>query len=276
MAQGISLHIGVDFVDVAHYGDGNRLTGCTNDAKAMQTIADSLDYTSTILLDEEATTRNLIMRVREAAEALVEGDTFFITYSGHGGQMPDLSGDEGGNDETLCLFDRQYRDDELNRQLARFVEGVKIIWVSDSCHAENNYKNLAEEPQEAGLPPIKSIGIDTPVDVFNRNKGAYQDWLSDGDFLKASTPKLSATLIQLAACQEKQLSRAALEDDPDPLSVFTRELVNRWDGGNFDGTYKELIDVIVGTIPIDLQQTPQLVLGGQENTELVNTKPFII
>ncbi|MGB1256529.1 MAG: hypothetical protein ACPG51_11745, partial [Thiolinea sp.] len=58
---------------------------------------------------------------------------FLMTYSGHGGQIWDQSGDDpDGKDETLCLFDRQYRDDELNRQLARFTADVKILWISGS------------------------------------------------------------------------------------------------------------------------------------------------
>lgn len=276
MAKGISLHMGVDVVSIDHYDDEMRLFGCIQDAQAMQTVADSLGYKSTLLLNEQATTRNLITNIREAAEVLGEGDTFFITYSGHGGQVPDFSGDEGDNDETLCLYDRQYRDDEFNRQLARFSEGVKIVWVSDSCHAENNFKNIAEEPEEAGLPLVKSIGIDTSVDVFKAHKNAYQTWYDGSDFLKATTPKLPATLIQLAACKEKQLSRAAAEDDPNPLSLFTKALMSVWNNGHFDGSYQALIDQIVPLIHPDYDQTPQLVLGGQENTAVADSKPFVI
>lgn len=275
MAKGISLHVGIDYVDVNHYGDEMRLLGCINDAQAMQSIADGLGYESTILLDGQATTRELIIRIRKAAESLVAGDTFFITYSGHGGQLPDLSGDEGGNDESLCLFDRQYRDDEFNRQLARFVKGVKVIWVSDSCHAANNFKNLDEDSEETEFPIAKTIGMDTAVEVIKANKKAYNDWMLDGDFLKSSTPKLPATLIQLAACKEEQLSRAAVEGESPALSAFTKQLVRVWNNGNFDGNYQQLIAQIVQMIPAVYDQTPQLVMGGQENAQLVDTKPFV-
>jgi len=39
-----------------------------------------------------------------AAKALAAGDLFFMTYSGHGGQVPDVSGDEPDKkDETWCF-----------------------------------------------------------------------------------------------------------------------------------------------------------------------------
>ena len=42
------------------------------------------------------------------------GDRFFISYSGHGPQVPDVNGDESeGMDGTWCLSDRMFVDDDL-------------------------------------------------------------------------------------------------------------------------------------------------------------------
>jgi len=276
MQQGISLHIGVNIVDINHYGDENTLYGCRNDAIAMQTIADKQNFESSILLDDQATTTNVIQKITQAADRLKEGDSFFMTYSGHGGQVLDESGDDKDNDETLCLFDRQYRDDEFNRQLARFVSGVKIIWVSDSCHATNNFRNLDDSENEETLPPSRSLGLNKSVEVLKNNKSVYADWFAHGDFMRASTPTIAASLLQLAACKEEQLSGDAFEDDPHPQGVFTSRLLHVWDQGNFSGTYQALIDQVGNRIPADWNQTPQLVLGGHVEDKFAEEKPFII
>ena len=64
------------------------------------------------------------------------GDIFWITYSGHGSQVPDQNGDESdGLDETWCLYDCQILDDTLFDLWSRFKEGVRIVIFSDSCHS---------------------------------------------------------------------------------------------------------------------------------------------
>jgi len=277
MPKGISLHIGVNVVDVNHYGNENRLRGCHNDASAMQKIADKQQFKSNILLDEEATTDNVIPLITEAANTLQAGDMFFITYSGHGGQVADVSGDEGGNDETLCLFNREYRDDEFNSALAHFKSGVRILWISDSCHATNNFKNLEDEADESDAPPPpRTIGLDQSMEVLKKNPDVYEVWLKDGDLSVANAPEIPASLVQLAACKEEQLSGDAFKDDPNPKGVFTTRLLKIWDDGAFSGTYQDLIDEIVQLIPKHWNQTPQMVQSGSMEKGFAKQKPFTI
>ena len=74
--------------------------------------------------------------MRSAAKTLQGGDLFFLTYSGHGGQVPDVNGDEADKkDETWCLYDGQLIDDELYFELSKFAAGVRILVLSDSCHS---------------------------------------------------------------------------------------------------------------------------------------------
>lgn len=114
-ARGISLHIGLNAVSAAAYGgwDG-PLAACEFDANDMAVIAKSRGMKSTVLLTKKGTRANVLGGMRSAAKALNAGDLFFITYSGHGGQIPDVSGDESDKqDETWCLYDGQLIDDEL-------------------------------------------------------------------------------------------------------------------------------------------------------------------
>src|SRR5262245_53968609 len=131
-AKGASLHIGLNAVSGAAYGgwDG-PLAACEFDANDMAAIAKSKRMKSTTLLTKKATRSSVLSGIRDAAKALTAGDFFFLTYSGHGGQVPDVTGDEADKqDETWCLYDGQLIDDELYFELSRFKSGVRILVLS--------------------------------------------------------------------------------------------------------------------------------------------------
>ncbi len=159
--RGISIHVGVDKVDPAHYGSEMALGSCKNDANGMRELADELGYESTVYLDENATTANFIAFLRTAASDLFCGDSLLISFSGHGGQLLNTSNDYEPdlNDETLCFFDRMFIDDELSALLAEFREGVRVHIVFDSCHSGTAFKDV--------------FGI-IPTSLESQLKGDYQ------------------------------------------------------------------------------------------------------
>src|SRR5690242_5428483 len=115
MANAKSIHIGLNHVDPSAYnGWDGALAGCINDATDMQTIATGLGYQSVMLVDSEATADRVIAEIGQAAADLQPGDILLLSYSGHGGQVDDVNGDESDAlDETWVLWDRQLIDDEL-------------------------------------------------------------------------------------------------------------------------------------------------------------------
>ena len=137
MPNARSIHIGLNYVDPGAYnGWDGELSGCINDATDMQSIADSLGYSSTRLTDSEATSYRVISEIGSAADELESGDILFLSYSGHGGQVDDVNGEEDDSlDETWCLYDRQLVDDELFCLWSRFNPGVRVVVLSDSCHS---------------------------------------------------------------------------------------------------------------------------------------------
>ena len=138
MGKGTSLNIGLNSVDPNHYGgwDG-QLAGCENDANDMAKIARASNFDVKKLLTKDGTVENVKGSIHSAAQELKSGDYFFLSYSGHGGQLSDLNRDERDDhyDETWCLYDREFVDDELNVCLRDFQEGVRIFVLSDSCHS---------------------------------------------------------------------------------------------------------------------------------------------
>ena len=89
MSQGISVHIGLNRVDPRHYqGWDGQLAACEADAKDMQVLAQKQKFkSSTLLLTGAATALAVSAAIQGAAKTLKSGDLFFLTYSGHGGQV---------------------------------------------------------------------------------------------------------------------------------------------------------------------------------------------
>src|SRR4030095_3708620 len=109
----------------------------------MADIARSRKFTVKRLLPRSATRRAVLAGIARAAAALRSGDFFLLTYSGHGGQVPDRNHDEPAfKAETWCLYDGELIDDEINRALARFKAGVRVLVLSDSCHSGTVTKRM--------------------------------------------------------------------------------------------------------------------------------------
>ncbi|MEY2518582.1 MAG: metacaspase [Verrucomicrobiota bacterium] len=132
---GVSLHLGTSRLDPNAYGgwDG-ALQGAVPDANAMQGLAGSLGYQTNIFVDTLARRDYLLSALGTLSATLRSGDTLLLTMSGHGAQVPDLTGAEPDKrQETWVLFDREILASELYGQFASFKTGVIIIVVQDSA-----------------------------------------------------------------------------------------------------------------------------------------------
>ena len=113
MPIGASLHIGLNAVDPKHYsGWDGQLTACEFDANDMQALAKARRFTKrTKRLTKKATRSRVLADIKAAAAKLKRNDIFFLTYSGHGGQVPNTGHDlePDGFDETWCLYDIRHR-----------------------------------------------------------------------------------------------------------------------------------------------------------------------
>src|SRR4051794_31375053 len=82
MAQGQSIHIGLNHVDPnAYNGWDGALSGCINDANDMQSIAQGEGFSPTLLIDDQATAAAVISAIGSAAQQLSSDDILVITYS---------------------------------------------------------------------------------------------------------------------------------------------------------------------------------------------------
>jgi len=275
MIQAKSLHIGLNFVDPNHYGgwDG-KLNSCERDANDMQSIASSQGFATTKILREEATRKNVLDYLAKASKEMRSGDILHISYAGHGGQVPDTSGEEvDGMDETWCLFDGQLLDDELKACWTKFQKGVRIFVVSDSCHSGTiTRKNKPfmgtiynPNPDHDTYAVPRTIPSEMALTTYEDNKSFYQ---ALGRSAKKNGFGIKATVLLISACQDNQVAMGGLFN-----GRFTAALKNIWNGGNFRGSYHRFYKQIVQLLPPE--QTPNLLTIGQENTNFVmKQRPF--
>jgi metacaspase-1 len=278
MAKGLALTIGLNAVDPRHYAGWNgRLQACEADARDMADIARSRKFTVKRLLTRSATRRAVLAGIARAAAALRSGDFFLLTYSGHGGQVPDRNHDEPDlQDETWCLYDGELIDDEINQALARFKAGVRVLVLSDSCHSGTVTKAMfyaargatgAGAASAADRIRYRNMPREVALRTYRAHRTMY-DKLQDaikGDPRAA----VRAAVILISGCQDNQLSQ-----DGDFNGLFTANLLRVWKEGRFRGSYRVFHSAIVRNMPPD--QTPKLFTIGASVRGFEGQQPFTV
>ena len=283
MTTGYSLHIGLNAVNASSYdGWSGTLRACENDARDMAAIAASLGYQSTILLTKAATARKVVAAITKAAGAMEAGDIFWLTYSGHGGQVPDRNGDEATADsgeigetadrydETWVLYDRMLVDDELWALWSLFPAKTRIVMLSDSCHSGT----VSKAPLGPGTRPARKPAVASrrlPLDVEERTYAAHRRLY---DRIQRSVPTtaaadVKATIELVSGCQDNQESM-----DGRVNGLFTEQLLKAWDDGAFTGSVKRLRDVVSKRMPPT--QTPNHYVVGPTNRTFLSSRAFSI
>ena len=282
MPRSMSLHVGLNSVDPAHYdGWDGQLTACEFDANDMRAIAESLGYDETTsLLTAEATAEAIMGEIERASGALEAGDIFFLSYSGHGGQVPDGNDDEDATDhmdETWVAYDRQIVDDELYALYGTFADGVRVVVLSDSCHSGSVTKAIDQEvpdkvatreTADAQSPRYRALPWDVTVNTYREHRDLY-----DGIQKQVPTTKpdeIAARVLLLSGCQDDQLSSDGMAN-----GLFTEKLLGVWDRGAWDGGgYPAFQAAIVATMPPD-QQSVYFPIG-TPNADFEAQKPFTV
>lgn len=272
MAKGIALHIGLNSVDPKHYeGWSGPLNACEADANDMADLAQTRGFTAAKLLTKKATRNAVLKGIGDAAKKLKSGDMFFLTYSGHGGQLPDLNGIEpDGKDETWCLYDGELVDDELYSSWGAFAAGVRILLLSDSCHSGSVSKAIhyATKSRNGPAPVYRAMPDEVALRVYQNNKKLYDPILKRRDLAKA-LKSVKASVLLVSGCQDNQLSQ-----DGTFNGLFTGTLKAIWNGGTFVGSYRRFHTAIGSKMPPD--QTPKLSMVGASNAAFMAQQPFAI
>lgn len=278
MPQAISIHVGLNEVDPKHYqGWNGKLVACEFDANDMEKLASGRGFESKKLLTKEATAEALTSALKKASQKLESGDTLLLTYSGHGGQVPDANGDEKDRmDETWVLYNRQMVDDELYSLFGTFKPGVRIAIFSDSCHSGTVAKDAMDavgpdrmarsvNGGDSQQPRVKGMPDEVVRSVYEANKDEYDEiQKSLPPFDKAN---IGASVILTSGCQDNQTSL-----DGDKNGLFTQTLLEVWNNGAFTSGYRTFRRRIARQMPP--WQSPNLFIVGAPDPTFANQVPF--
>ncbi|MFO7257681.1 MAG: caspase family protein [Bacteroidota bacterium] len=277
MPKGYSLHIGLNTVNPDHYdGWDGRLVACESDAIQMSEIAKKMNFASIdVKLTKEATRDQFKDIVRSYSKKLQPGDLFLLTYSGHGGQLPDLNNDEADAiDETWCMYDGQIADDEIYELWSGFKEGVRVLVFSDSCHSGTVVRDML-----AGITSniVGENGTEIryrfmPWNVANKtymkNRSFYDEILYNPK-TKEDAKNIKCTVRLISGCQDNQYSL-----DGPFNGLFTGTLLRIWNNGRFKGNYDKFHKAILNVMP--RSQSPNHFVIGKHDPVFADQSPFQI
>lgn len=239
---GYALHIALNEVDASRYGTRALLNICENDANAYAEIATCQGF-SVIekLYGRQATVAQLYDRMKKFSDEQRPGDYFLLTFSGHGGRIPDRDNDEkSGYDQCWCFYDARVPDDNLFNLWPQFATALRVFIISDSCYSGSMLRSLF------GYDPFRQHASSQPVDrTLHRglNKSPF------------CAPSIRCRIRLLSGAKEDKLAEGGKVH-----SLFTRELLRVWQGGSFQGTYDSFYDRLSLALP-STKKPGQMSLG---------------
>lgn len=265
--MGFALAIGLNKVNPNDYsGWSGVLSGCENDAKDMAAIASSQGFIVDTLITKKATRENLRKKLECLSEKLKSGDLLVVSYSGHGGNIEDANGDEenDGLDETWCLYDGEFIDDELFELWRKFQPGVRILVFSDSCHSgtvirmlnrdlnkrdQQSMDDLDKKWQEKTKLSIEKSSLSNAVNSSKMSSPrsmsprilakVYHDHKDFYEKIGKAAPKedpsmVKASIILISGCKDVQTSL-----DGKKNGLFTEKIKEVWQNGSFQGDHEK-------------------------------------
>ncbi|KAK9239944.1 caspase domain-containing protein [Lipomyces kononenkoae] len=236
-----ALLIGINYI-----GQRNQLKGCINDVKNVSNfLVQRYGYRyedMVILSDDQMNQRSIPTKANmiDAMQWLVRNaqpnDSLFFHYSGHGGQTPDLDGDEeDGYDEVIYPVDYQTAghlvDDDMHDIMVRPLQpGVRLTAIFDSCHSGTaldlpyiySTQGVLKEPnlaKEAGMGLLSAFGAYSRGDLVGAIssiatvvKGATSGGGSRAAEVTRRTKTSPADVIMFSGCKDSQTSADSFEN----------------------------------------------------------------
>ena len=205
------LTVGINYV-----GTQYALAGCINDVKNIEAQLKTYfpkckEYRS--LTDEAAnplkpTRKNILDGIAWLVAGLKAGENVVFHFSGHGGLLRDINGDEVSGMDS-CIYPLNGKnmetisDDELRAQLAaKIPAGSKCFVVLDCCHSGSavDLRCAWQAPQPNTL-------------TYTEDK---------------RYPKSAGTILFLSGCHDTQTAADTVGKDNKPCGALTMALLDTW------------------------------------------------
>jgi hypothetical protein len=220
-------------------GTANDLQGCVNDANDWCALLTEYGFEASLMLDSQATRQNIKTALDSLVASASEGDVVVFTYSGHGTQVFDWSGDEGDSyDEAIYVYDGTILDDELRVIVDGLDPRATLVVISDSCFSGSVTRLIPENARPRFMP----------VDGVSENRMVRQRFL---------LPESGMPEILVSGCSDSEYSYDAEIDGRynGAMSAMALRVIRQ----NPGLTYNEFYARLRGYLPSSAYpQTPQL------------------
>jgi len=202
------FHIGLNY-----YGSAYQLGGCENDAREMRNRAratvKSYYITQFYLATNVCTAGFLLDAIAGFARMMKKSDTLYLTFSGHGTQIPGNEAD--GMQEGICLWAgsriQVVKDSDLRAQLQK-ISGT-VVCIFDSCFSGGMERDVPHPGKKA-----KCLTYDpATMEVFNVPQS------------RDAAPVAGNRLYYMLACSENEVSW-----DTGSAGLFTESFCRVYDG----------------------------------------------
>ena len=244
-------------------GVQSDLSGCVNDVKDWAAALQERGFSVQQLLDKQATKAGMVSAIQKLIRDAKSGDTVVLQYSGHGSYVPDEDADEepDGRDEVLCPCDigsnSYLTDDELYDLFSERQAGVKIVFLSDSCHS-GTVSRLAP-PHQPG-PHVTKIRFLPPSLFLPRDRVAAAARVARS---RVVGPRPHQGLL-ISGCQDTQTSADAWFGGR-PNGAFTYFALQALKDLPAEATYSKWFSAIRQRLPsVEYAQQPNLYGTGSQ------------
>lgn len=238
---GISIHIGVDAPAEMRLRSHSQ---SENAARRMAELASQAGYSTThVLCGTGATRQAVAAQLANAARVLRAGQTLFISFSGQGSLVLDPDADDW--DEAWSLYDGNMVADTLVEYLRMLEPGTRALVVIDTSYSGGMRRDGPESDRPVYRPAAR-------VD----RHGAKPFAQPAAPFIAPPVDDngIRASVLMLTACREDQAARDGL---------YTRALLEIWDGGAFRGSFADLYRHVRERVLTETPaQEPQILMLG--------------
>lgn len=243
-------------------GSSADLAGCVNDVKDWTTELKARGFSVSTLLDSAATGKGMRTAIAELIGKAKAGDVAVVQYSGHGSYVPDRNGDEpDGYDECLCPYDIFSKgplvDDELSKIFAARADGVRLVFISDSCHSGSVARFSPIEDAALGktkVPKITKARFLPPSTFLSANELGQMGVRK----VRSSNAPASHYALLLSGCQDAETSADAWFSGR-PNGAFTFSALRALKGLPATATYQSWYTAIRKRLPSQaFVQTPNI------------------
>jgi hypothetical protein len=172
----------------------------------------------TFLFGPKATRKAVEAALKQHVEFAKNGDSVFVSFSGHGVRLVDTKGDErDGLSECWCLWDTMMHDSEVIDHLEAFPKGASVVIVSDCCHAGGVVDRIGHSTAKVKANVVAMAGCSEFEDGYEQKAPRGKEPLSA--FVAALSKELRGekapqTYRDLQARLTRDLSKPPLKQDP--------------------------------------------------------------